>query len=269
MINTVRSEILKMQSTPGTWVVLLLAVPLTVLGMLIAFGMAGSHVGKSFSFVATLNQRRELLGAGYAALQFIAPIIGVLCVTSEYRHKTMTTTLVLTPQRSRVLGAKVVATIYLSVIMALIGLVTVLVIGLPWNSGMGGAASQVINQFGAVVPGLFASAILLGLLGLGFGTLVKNQIAGILVIIAITFIFEGLLVFLAHLIFHYDLNWLPTDASAALVGATSRAGFGGGGGDSSLGFHLLSWWAGGLAMLGWGLIPLTIGYFTTFRRDVT
>ena len=32
---------------------------------------------------------------------------------------------------------------------------------------------------------------------------------------------------------------------------------------------LLTWWQGGLVMLGWGLIPLTLGYFTTFRRDVT
>jgi ABC-2 type transport system permease protein len=264
VINTIRSEVLKMRSTPGTWVVVLLAIPLTVLGMLIAFGNAGADVGTSFSYVHTLNQRRELLGAGYAALQFLAPIIGVLCVTSEYRHKTMTTTLVLTPQRARVLGAKVVATIYWSVIMALLGLVAVLAIGLPWNSGMGGAASQVVDQFGAVVPGLLAAAILLGLLGLGFGTLVKNQIAGILVIIAITFIFEGLLVFLAHLIFHYNLNWLPTDASAALVGATSRGGFGGRAAES-----LLSWWQGGIVMLGWGVVPLTIGYFTTFSRDVT
>jgi len=33
--------------------------------------------------------------------------------------------------------------------------------------------------------------------------------------------------------------------------------------------HLLAWWQGGLVMLLWGLVPLTIGYFTTFRRDVT
>ena len=41
------------------------------------------------------------------------------------------------------------------------------------------------------------------------------------------------------------------------------------GGSNSLTFSLLPWWAGGLAMLGWGLGPLAIGYFTTFRRDVT
>jgi ABC-2 type transport system permease protein len=264
MKNAVRSELLKLRSVPGTWVVFLLAIPLTVFGILITFGMAGNGTGHAFAAVHTLNQRRQLLGAGYAALQFLAPILGVLCITTEYRNKTMTTTLVLTPRRSLVIGSKVVVTMIWSILMAILGLLTVLAVALPWNSGMGGVAGHVLDQFGAVMPGYLAAAILLGLFGLGFGTLVKNQVAGILLIIGLTFIFEGLLVFLAHQIFHYDLNWLPTDASAALVGATSRGGIGG---RSAL--SLLTWWQGGLVMLGWGLVPLGFGYFTTLRRDVT
>ena len=216
----------------------------------------------------TLHQRRQLLGAGYFGLEILAPIMGVLCITGEYRHKTITTTLVLTPVRSRVLGAKVI--------------VTARVVrrsspcsrwwrsprvGLPWNAALGGVTSQVTDQVGAVVPGLLASAILLGLFGLGFGTLVKNQVAAIL------------LDHRRHVdprepahrawpgrVFHYDLNWLPNGAGAALAGDIAR-GFGGGGRGG--GIHLLTWWQGGLVMLAWGLVPLAIGYFTTFRRDVT
>ena len=71
---------------------------------------------------------------------------------------------------------------------------------------------------------------------------------------------------LARAIFHYDLNWLPNAAGAALAGDIAR-GFGGGGGEHA--FRLLTWWQGGLVMLLWGLVPLSVGYFTTFRRDVT
>jgi ABC-2 type transport system permease protein len=120
------------------------------------------------------------------------------------------------------------------------------------------------------VPGLVASAVLLGLFGLGFGTLVKNQVAAILLTIGGTLILEGILEVLARAIFHYDLNWLPNAAGAALAGDIARGlGGGGGGNGQSTGLRLLTWWQGGLVMLGWGLIPLTIGYFTTFRRDVT
>jgi ABC-2 type transport system permease protein len=121
-----------------------------------------------------------------------------------------------------------------------------------------------------VIPGLLASAILLGLFGLGFGTLVKNQVAAILLTIGGTLILEGILIALAKAIFHYDLNWLPNGAGAALAGDIARGfGDGGGGGNGPNAFRLLTWWQGGLVLLAWGLGPLALGYFTTFRRDVT
>ncbi|HVT42491.1 MAG TPA: ABC transporter permease [Acidimicrobiales bacterium] len=266
MINAIRAELIKMRSMPGVWVTLCIGFPLTVLICLAAFANAGGFTGHTFFYVHTLQQRRELLGAGYFGIEVLAPIIGVLCVTGEYRHKTITTTFVLRPVRTQVLGAKVVATAVWSILLALLTFVAVAAVGLPWNAALGGVTSQVTDQLGAVVPGLLLSAILLGLFGLGFGTLVKNQIAAILLTIGGTLILESILIALARAIFHYTLNWLPNAAGAALAGDIAR-GFGGGGRGS--GFHLLTWWQGGLVMLAWGLVPLAIGYFTTFRRDVT
>ncbi len=266
MINTFRAELIKMRSMPGVWVTLGLAFPLTVLVCIGVFAAAGGFPGHTFYYVHKLHQRRQLLGAGYFGIEILAPIIGVLCVTGEYRHQTITTTLVLTPNRTRVLGAKVLVTAAWALLIALLTLVAVAAVGLPWNAALGGATSQVTNQIGAVVPGLLLSAILLGLFGLGFGTLVKNQVAAILLTIGGTLILEGLLIALARAIFHYDLNWLPNAAGAAFAGDIARGFAGGGRGE---GFRLLTWWQGGLVMLAWGLIPLTFGYYTTFRRDVT
>lgn len=270
MINAIRAELIKMRSMPGVWVSFGLAFPLTVLVTIGVLAGAGGFPGHTFYFVETLRQRRELLGAGYFGIEILAPIVGVLCVTGEYRHKTITTTLVLTPVRTRVLLAKVSVTAVWSIFIALLTLVAVGVVALPWNAALGGVTSQVTDQVGAVVPGLLVSAVLLGLFGLGFGTLVKNQVAAILLTIGGTLILEALLVALARAIFHYNLNWLPNAAGAALAGDIARGfGGGGGGGGGREGLQLLAWWQGGLVMLLWGLIPLTIGYFTTFRRDVT
>jgi ABC-type transport system involved in multi-copper enzyme maturation permease subunit len=265
MKNAVRTELLKMRSMPGIWVCFGLAFPLTALLVWAVFASAGGDPGHTYEFVHTLNERRQLLGAGYFGITFLAPVLGVICITSEYRHKTITSTLVLTPRRGRVLGAKVVVTAWWCILMAVLSLVVVVVGGLPWNASLGGVTSQVTDQLGAVVPGLLAATVLLGLFGLGFGTLVKNQVAGILLAIGGTFVLEPLLVALARAIFHYDLNWLPSSAAQALAGSLSR-GFGSGHDPIS---HLLSWWQGGLIMLAWGLIPLGFGYFTTVRRDVT
>jgi hypothetical protein len=271
MMRAVRAELLKMRTMPGMWVVLLLGFPLTVLFMLRPFIMAGNHTfpHQTFSYVHTLEDRRLLLGSGFSCITLLAPLLGVLCITTEYRHKTITGTLLLTPRRSRVLVAKLVATAVWAVALTVLTFVAVAAVGLPWDVAMGGTVSSVLDQAGAVVPELLLATILLALFGLGFGTLVKNQIAGVLVTIGGTLILEGLIVVLVNVIFHYDLNWMPNEATAAFAGIIARGGGFGGGSNTSLNFALLHWWEGGLVMLGWGLIPLTIGYFTTFRRDVT
>jgi ABC-2 type transport system permease protein len=261
-----RAELLKMRSMPGVWVTWAITVPLTVLGCLAVFAIAANgDPGHALNFPQTLHQRRMLLGAGYGTMQVLAPIIGVLCITTEYRNKTITTSLILVPIRTRVLAAKVVVVAVWSVFMVLLSLATVAAVGLPWNAALGGSASQIFDQIGAVLPGLLAATVLLGLFGLGFGTLVKNQVAGILITIGSTFILEQILVALARAIFQYNLNWLPNGAGGALAGDIAR-GFGNAQDATS---RLLTWWQGGLVMLLWGLVPLTIGYFTTFRRDVT
>ena len=266
MINAIRSELLKMRTMPGIWVCFGLALPLTALIVWAVFASAGGSPGHTYSFVKSLNDRRELLGAGYFGITFLAPVLGVICITSEYRHKTMTSTLVLTPRRDRVLGAKIVVTAWWCLLIAVLSLVTAIAIGLPWNAALGGVTSQVTGQLGAVVPGFVAATILLGFFGLGFGTLVKNQVAGILLAIGGTFILEPLLVLLARGVFHYDLNWLPSAAAASLAGSLARGGLGGNHDATS---RLLAWWQGGLIMLAWGMVPLALGYFTTIRRDVT
>jgi ABC-type transport system involved in multi-copper enzyme maturation permease subunit len=265
MINALRAELIKMRSMPGVWVTFGLTFPLTVLGVLTVFAVAGGFPGHTLYHPRNLHQERQLLGAGYTAIQVLAPIVGVLCITGEYRHQTITTSLVLTPVRPTVLQAKVAVTALWSLFIALLSLVAVVVVGLPWNAALGGVTSQVTDQVGAVIPGLVVGAILLGLFGLGFGTLVKNQVAGILITIGGTFILEGLLVALARGVFHYNLNWLPNGAGGALAGDIAR-GFGNA---RDVGARFLTWWEGGLVMLAWGLVPLVLGYFTTFRKDVT
>ena len=174
MINALRSELIKMRSMPGVWVTFLLTFPLTVLGVLTVFAVAGGFPGHVLYHPRNLHQERQLLGAGYTAIQVLAPIVGVLCITGEYRHKTITTSLVLTPSRTTVLEAKVVATALWSVLIGLLSLVAVVAVGLPWNAALGGVATQVTDQAGAVIPGLLVGAMLLGLFGLGFGTLVNG-----------------------------------------------------------------------------------------------
>jgi hypothetical protein len=122
-----------------------------------------------------------------------------------------------------------------------------------------------LHQAGAVIPTLFLSYALLALYGLGIGTLLRNQVGAILITLAFTVIVEQIIVALFDHLLHTNLNWLPAEATRALLGGlvTGDNGVNTGAG------RLLSWWTGGLALLAWGVVPLVIGFFTTFRRDVT
>ena len=123
------------------------------------------------------------------------------------------------------------------------------------------------DQVGAVVPGLLLSAALLGLFGLGFGTLVKNQVAAILLTIGGTLILEGLLMpwpgpssttTSTGSPMGPAPRWPATSPGASVVAATAEARL-----------PPPDLVAGRPGAAGLGPRPLTIGYFTTFRRDVT
>ncbi|MHB8220027.1 MAG: ABC transporter permease [Acidimicrobiales bacterium] len=262
MIRLVRSELFKLRTTPGPWI--LLAVDMVACGLflLIPFHQAGSSIGGGYAAPSSVRDLRDMLGVGLEAALFLAPIAGVLCITGEYRHKVMTTTLLVAPRRTDVLMAKAIASVIWGLVLAVGSFVMVGAEGLTWFAAEGGSFSSLGHQVASVIPGVLGAFALLALFGVGIGVLVKNQVAGVLVTIGGTIIVEQLLVALFQSIFHLDLNWLPSEASAALAGGV----FSGHGTGPA---RLLSWWAGGLALLGWGVVPAVLGYFTTFRRDVT
>jgi hypothetical protein len=264
VIRVARAELLKLRTTPGPWVVLGVSLVLTALGVLGAFVSGRAH-GPAFRAPVTVDQLRDLVGSGYLGEALLmTPILGVLCITAEYRHKVITTTLLNTPRREQVLVGKAVASVIWGIFMCIAGLALVAAMGLPWLSAEGGSVSALLRQVGPVVPGLLADFALFALFGLGIGILLKNQVAGVLVTIGGTFIIEPIVYQLFRHLLQIDLDWLPSMAAASVAGGLTR-----GNGHGSSQMVMLSWWTGALVLLAWGLGPAVIGYFTTFRRDVT
>jgi ABC-type transport system involved in multi-copper enzyme maturation permease subunit len=262
VIRVTRAELLKLRTTPGPWVVMGVAVVLTGLGVLVAF-LNTNGQGSAIRTPVTTQELRNLVGASYFyAMPLMAPLLGVLCITAEYRHKVITTTLLNTPRRHLVLIGKGAASVLWAVALCVATLLMVGALGFSWLSAAGGSVSDALHQVGPVVPGLFVDFALLAIFGLGVGVLVKNQIAGVLLTLATFFILEPViyLVFLHAL--HDDLDWLPSLAAASVAGGLTGARSGNQPAE-------LVWWTGALALLAWGIGPAVIGYFVTFNRDVT
>ena len=120
-------------------------------------------------------------------------------------------------------------------------------------------------DLGLTTPGLWRAAALAVLavavwtmLGLGVGTLIRNQVAAILIAVAITFLVEPLLgLALNALDLDVVAKFLPSSASSAMTSPAATIG------------DLLPWWGGALVLTGYALLFAAVGVALSVRRDIT
>lgn len=197
-------------------------------------------------------------------LGYVFPvIIGAMSVTGEFRHMTITPTLLAEPRRSVVLGAKLIASIPIGFLYGLAGTLSTVGTGAAVLALMGKdpmlTDPEVLRTlaFGVVALTVWA------MVGVGFGAALKNQVVAIVVVIAFTQLVEPILRVALGLI---DATtgvpkWLPGAAGEAITGSSFY---------SVTGLNdLLSRWQGLVVLVGYGLVLAAIGRFTTLRRDIT
>lgn len=278
MIPAVRAEMRKIATTRAWW-----------LNAILFFGyMLFIAAIMAFSFVFAMHEAERTgnmpdssggLGTGATlmdpgtialsvytlavALGYIFPaVLGALAVTTEFRHRTITPTLLAEPRRSLVLGAKLVAVLPFALVVAVAGVagtvvggaVTMAIMGEPTMLGDGEVQRTVLLSVVALV--------LWALVGVGFGSVLTNQVAAIVVLLAFTQFLEPIL---RLLLSQFDATeqlsrFLPGAAGEAVAGSSLYA--------SSGLADLLSAWQGALVLLGYAVVLVLIGRFTTFRRDI-
>jgi ABC-2 type transport system permease protein len=265
MIASIRSEWLKMRTTAVPWVLTGIALVIDGLLILVYFlnhgdsgGGNGNNAVNSFGFPNyphTTQQLRNLLGSGFEGYLF-ALLLGVLILTTEFRHKTVTTSFLVLPRRPRFVGAKLVSAAILGAGLAVIMLVATLIGGGIALSADGGSFSALAHQIPDVAPGMILVFALFAILGVGVGSVLTNQVAAIIVSLGWFIILEGILVSLVH----GAARWVPTGAATAASNLTRGQGSD---------FGLFNWWQGTLLMLAYGLIFAIIGSVILTRRDIT
>lgn len=258
LARAVRAELVKLRSTNAWWVLLVLALGycLLVTG---AFALTGSR-GPRTPDLRTAPGLGVVYGWVSQAYAFTL-ILGVLGITTEYRHQTITATLLAVPRRGRLLAAKLLA--YTAAGFAY----AVLIVGLTTAFA---AALLTARGLPVTAPGLDLPAILLGgvltitlyaPMGLAVGALVRNQIAAIAGTLVYFWWIENLLVLLVP-----DVGrWLPGGAARAMLHMDLAAAAPGAGAPG----EPLSWWAGAAVFAGYAVVLTAIGARVTLRRDVT
>jgi ABC-2 type transport system permease protein len=225
------------------------------LGMiaLILFGVIAGAFGEEADLAQLINQR-ELVGNGSFAAVFAA-MIGVMAMTSEFRHGTIRATFVFTPARGRVVSAKVLASLIVGIAFGALGAGIALGTGTAMIRARGYDVLLDSGDVRSLLVGGIVMSALWAALGVGLGALVRNQVAAIVGLFAWVFVVE-------ILVFQYLPGlgrYAPGAAGTAMTGDIL--------GDSSV--DLLSPPVGGLLLAAYAAAFVLASMVMIKRRDVT
>jgi ABC-2 type transport system permease protein len=253
MIGLIKSEVLKIRSTQVWFWMVLLALAFTALGTIgaVVSAIDDHHDGNPVDYYSVFTQSQS---AGVALL-----VLGLLGLTTEFRHKTITPTLLATPNRWRLLAGKAISYAVFAVIYSVICVVANFAIAIVWLS-----AEDVPLNYGHGVAGgvfkTFLALVLTGMFGLGLGAVIRNQAASMVFGIVYLFIIDNLLEFVPWVRKGY--KWTPGGAISAF---TSNGHVDNLPDD----VHLLAPVLGGLLFLLWALVLLAAGGYLSLNRDIS
>lgn len=253
MTRLVRAEFRKLFTT-RLWLWLLLgAAGLAALFAGIAIGFSGAPSNPTPP-LDTTDGLRTLFATVTAAGSLVA-VLGVIGMTSEYRHLTITPTFLATPRRGRVVAAKLITYAVVGIGYGVVCAVAVLVIALPWlaakDISLAGAGGSVAGTLAAGV----AVLAIYGLLGVGLGALVRNQIAAVVGLLVFLFVVEPILTTIPAL--NAVGRFLPGAAAQAVTQVRQS------------GLDFLAPWQGAVVLTAYGLVLAVLGAMFTVRRDIT
>jgi ABC-2 type transport system permease protein len=181
-------------------------------------------------------------------------LIGVMVMTSEFRHGTISATFVVTPARTRVVVAKALSATVAGACFGAVGAGLAIAAGPAVIRARGFDLALGSDDVVRLLLGTIVMSALWGAVGVGLGAVVRNQVAAIVGLFAWVFVAETVLLeSLPGL-----ARFAPGAAGTALTGDTVS--------DASV--HLLPALGGGLLLTAYAAAFLLAGALVTRRRDV-
>jgi len=246
MIRLVRAEFTKLRTTR------LIYGMAAVMAAFAVLTVAANILDRQGAPPLAADSLPMLVGGPVTLLSGAALLLGILGMAGEFRHQTVTQTFLVTPDRGRVVAAKLVAYPLAGIALALSILAFTAAVATGWLAAKGITPSLLDARLGRVLLGAVLAAGLCGLVGVGVAALVRNQVAALVGVLVWVLLVEGLLMSLLNL---PSLGkWLPSAAAAALTNP--------GGGQ-------LSRLAGTLLLAGYALALALAGTRLVVRRDIT
>ena len=231
-------ELRKMVDTRAGFCLQVAMVALTVVVVVVRLlvGDAADHTFQS------------VLDAGLQPAAILLPVLGILLVTSEWSQRTGLITFALVPLRSRVLGAKLIASLLLAVAMVAmsVGVVAAgVLVSSPGTEGTWSGAAPLIGQ-----SAVYLTAGML--IGVAFGAILLAPTPAIVLRFALP---TSLMAVASLPVFSGVAPWV--DNARALGQMTAEV------------MSPTQWVQAGTSLVIWMVLPLLIGAWRITRREVT
>ncbi len=266
MKAALRAEYRKLISTRLWWILLVvMAAYLAFIAAVMAFSLTvvSAEAADTGFEPLTGTDAATTVYSLVNSIGYVFPlIIGSLAMTTEFRHQTITQSLLVEPRRSVLLTAKLVATVPVGLLYGVVAALSVIAGGAPVLAVQGDGAflgdGDVLVSliFGVLVIAIWA------VVGAAFGSIVTNQVAAIVIILSFTQFVEpigrvglGVVDSLSGV-----SAFLPGAAADAVIGASFFSSVGD--------VELLSRAAGATVLGAYALAFAVIGRLTTLRRDI-
>ncbi|MGI9097982.1 MAG: ABC transporter permease [Solirubrobacteraceae bacterium] len=176
MSALLRAELLKLRTT-RTFVALVAAALLLSLLVVVLTAVLGDNF--------TERGVKSLFTADFTGLFIL--LLGVMGMAGEWRHRTITGTVLAAPDRLRLLAAKVLAYAAAGALLSLIVTVTIMLVGTIILSVRDQTTVGLLDLEDVLWRNLVVAA-LLGALGVGIGGLIRNQVVAIVGILVLQFV---------------------------------------------------------------------------------
>lgn len=184
-----------------------------------------------------------------------ALVLGILAISTEFRHGTVTPSLLAVPDRARWALSKLIANGLAGLVLGFAAVLVPSLIVLLIFSARGIEPAADAGDVAGIVAGSTVGAGLMAALGVGLGALIRNQAGAIVAALVWLFFLEGLLGVIPGLD-EIVPKYSPGGAWGAVSGADS-------------GVQQLDQVPGGLVLAAWAALFLVAGIGLLRRRDVT
>lgn len=249
MVRLIRAEFLKLRTTQVWFWLLLAALAVSALFVIGPFAAGDVRNGRDVAQVFS----------GTSTAYVVVFVLGVLGITTEIRYQTITPTVLATPSRWALMTAKMITYAVLGMLYALACLIVQLAIAVPWAAAKGLHVAWGSDGIPRALWGVFLVLALFGIVGLGIGALLRNQMVAVSVGVIFLLVLQGLITIIPKVKVIYA--YLPGGAVSSILPNGMRS--------QTPDIHLLPVAGGVIVLLLWAFVPAILGASITLNRDIT